>query len=104
MTIDYQQLVIVCHGFGRRPDMNVFKTIISRQSGRSPLPEPCPQVGRSPKDREMTEAAETKLGGGGGQEGGAGLGALRELGEQLVAEQEEEVEEALLKPNGSNGR
>ena len=84
--------------------MNVFKTMISRQSGRSPLPEPCPQVGRSPKDREMTEAAETKLGGGGGQEGGAGLGALRELGEQLVAEQEEEVEEALLKPNGSNGR
>ena len=46
----------------------------------------------------------SQLGGGGGAEGRAGLGALRELGEQLVAEQEKEVEQALLKPNGEDGR
>jgi len=87
----------------------------NRQSGRSPLPEPSPKVGRSPsfnqKDREaavkMEEeqaAAESKPGGGGHLGGGGiGLGGLRELGEQLVAEQEE-VEETLLKPNGGDGR
>ena len=97
--------------------------MIFRQSGRSPLPEPSPKVGRSPsfnlKDREVAvkleeqqAAAEARPGGssqlggggGGGAEGGAGLGALRELGEQLVAEQENEVEEGLLKPNGDDGR
>ena len=75
--------------------------MIFRQSGRSPLPEPSPKVGRSPsfnlKDREVAvkleeqqAAAEARSGGssqlggggGGGAEGGAGLGALRELGEQ----------------------
>jgi len=97
----------------------------NRQSGRSPLPEPSPKVGRSPsfnlKDREVAvkleeqqAAAEARSGGssqpgggsqlGGGGGGGAGLGALRELGEQLVAEQENEVEEGLLKPNGDDGR
>ena len=103
--------------------------MIFRQSGRSPLPEPSPKVGRSPsfnlKDREAAvkleeqqAAAEARSGGssqagggsqlggggGGGAEGGAGLGALRELGEQLVAEQENEVEEGLLKLNGDDGR
>ena len=103
--------------------MTVSKKMIFRQSGRSPLPEPSPKVGRSPsfnlKDREVAvkleeqqAAAEARSGGssqlggggGGGAEGGAGLGALRELGEQLVAEQENEVEEGLLKPNGDDGR
>ena len=107
--------------------MTVSKKMIFRQSGRSPLPEPSPKVGRSPsfnlKDREVAvkleeqqAAAEARsggssqvgggsqLGGGGGAEGGAGLGALRELGEQLVAEQENEVEAGLLKPNGDDGR
>ena len=93
--------------------------MIFRQSGRSPLPEPSPKVGRSPsfnlKDREVAvkleeqqAAAEARSGGrsqlGGGGGGGAGLRALRELGEQLVAEQENEVEEGLLKPNGDDGR
>ena len=87
--------------------MTVPKKMIFRQSGRSPLPEPSPKVGRSPsfnlKDREVAvkleeqqAAAEARSGGssqvgggsqlggggGGGAEGGAGLGALRELGEQ----------------------
>ena len=105
--------------------MTVSKKMIFRQSGRSPLPEPSPKVGRSPsfnlKDREVAvkleeqqAAAEARSGGssqpgggsqlGGGGGGGAGLGALRELGEQLVAEQENEVEEGLLKPNGDDGR
>ena len=81
--------------------------MIFRQSGWSPLPEPSPKVGCSPsfnlKDREAAvkleeqqAAAEARSGGssqpgggsqlggggGGGAEGGAGLGALRELGEQ----------------------
>ena len=51
---------------------------------------------------EEQAAAESKPGGG-VQLGGGGLGGLRELGEQLVAEQEE-VEETLLKPNGGDGR
>ena len=97
------------------------------------MPEPSPKVGRSPsfnpKDREVAAKVEeqqpaggarhaggsqhgggsplgggSQLGGGGGAEGRAGLGALRELGEQLVAEQEKEVEQALLKPNGEDGR
>ena len=87
----------------------------SRQSGRSPLPEPSPKIGRSPsfnqkgreaavKMEEEQAAAESKPGGGGHLGGGGiGLGGLRELGEQLVAEQEE-VEETLLKPNGGDGR
>ena len=93
-----------------------------RQSGRSPIPEPSPNLGRSPsfKDRE-----EAKSGGSGQEQGGqasagqdqvgqanvgqgddaGGLGALRDLGEQLVAEQEaEEVERALLKPIGEEAR
>ena len=83
-----------------------------RQSGRSPIPEPSPNLGRSPsfKDRE-----EAKSGGSGQEQGGqasvgqgdaaGGLGALRDLGEQLVAEQEaEEVERALLKPIGEGAR
>ena len=60
---------------------------------------------------EEQQTAEAKPGGGiqlggGGVEGGVGLGALRELGEQLVAEQEEEkeVEQDLLKPIGDDGR
>merc|ERR1712233_204834 len=91
----------------------------NRQSGRSPLPEPSPKVGRkpsfNPKDREPAakleeqQTAEAKPGGGSqlggrGVEGGVGLGALREVGEQLVAEQEEEKEEDLLKPIGDDGR
>merc|ERR1712222_262346 len=53
---------------------------------------------------EEQAAAESKPGGGGHLGGGGiGLGGLRELGEQLVAEQEE-VEETLLKPNGGDGR
>ena len=84
----------------------------SRQSGRSPIPEPSPNLGRSPsfKDRE-----EAKSGGSGQEQGGqasvgqgdaaGGLGALRDLGEQLVAEPEaEEVERALLKPIGEGAR
>jgi len=84
----------------------------NRQSGRSPIPEPSPNLGRSPsfKDRE-----EAKSGGSGQEQGGqasvgqgdaaGGLGALRDLGEQLVAEQEaEEVESALLKPIGEEAR
>ena len=47
------------------------------------------------KLEEQQASAET---GPGGE-----LGALRELGEQLVAEQEK-VEEAVLKPNGEDGR
>ena len=79
-----------------------------RQSGRSPIPEPSPNLGRSPsfKDRE-----EAKSGGSGQEQGvgqgdaAGGLGALRDLGEQLVAEQEaEEVERALLKPIGEEAR
>ena len=83
-----------------------------RQSGRSPIPEPSPNLGRSPsfKDRE-----EAKSGGSGQEQGGqasagqgdaaGGLGALRDLGEQLVADKEaEEVERALLKPIGEEAR
>ena len=83
------------------------KRNLFRQSGRSPIPEPSPNLGRSPsfKDRE-----EAKSGGSGQKQGGqgeaaGGLGALRDLGEQLVAEQEaEEVESALLKPIGEEAR
>ena len=71
------------------------------------MPEPSPNLGRSPsfKDRE-----EAKSGGSGQEQGGqgdaaGGLGALRDLGEQLVAEQEaEEVGRALLKPIGEEAR
>merc|ERR1712181_17658 len=80
----------------------------NRQSGRSPLPEASPKVGRSPSFKlEEHSSVESKPGGSGGQlgGGGTGLGGLRDLGEQLVAEQEEEeVEEALIKPNGEDGR
>ena len=90
--------------------ITLSKKMTCRQSGRSPLPEASPKVGRSPSFREAAvkleeeqAAAESKPGGGGG--GGTGLGGLRDLGEQLVAEQqEEELEEDLLKPNGEDGR
>ena len=81
-------------------------SLISRQSGRSPLPEPSPKVGRSPsfnpKDREVAAKLEEHQ--APAETGpGAELGALRGLGEQLVAEQGK-VEEAVLKPNGEDGR
>ena len=81
-------------------------SLISRQSGRSPLPEPSPKVGRSPsfnpKDKEVAAKLEEQQ--ASAETGpGAELGALRGLGEQLVAEQEK-VEEAVLKPNGEDGR
>ena len=97
-----------CFRDNRKPAKRNF----FRQSGRSPIPEPSPNLGRSPsfKDRE-----EAKSGGSGQEQGGqasvgqgdaaGGLGALRDLGEQLVAEQEaEEVERALLKPIGEGAR
>ena len=94
--------------------MTLSKKMTCRQSGRSPLPEASPKVGRSPSFREAAvkleeeqAAAESKPGGGGGGGTGLGgqLGGLRDLGEQLVAEQqEEELEEDLLKPNGEDGR
>ena len=93
-----------CFSDNRKP----IKGSFFRQSGRSPIPEPSPNLGRSPsfKDREEAKSGQEQGGQGVGQgDAAGGLGALRDLGEQLVAEQEaEEVERALLKPIGEGAR
>ena len=94
LTIDQYRFMIVIGS------ITLSKKMTCRQSGRSPLPEASPKVGRSPSFKLEEHAAVESKPGGGGQ-----LGGLRELGEQLVAEQqEEELEEDLLKPNGEDGR